>query len=39
MMLTADGAAFVNGELAPTASKEWAEGQRFLRLRLEAPIL
>ena len=39
MMLTADGAAFVNAELAPTAGKDWAEGQRFLTLRLEAPIL
>ena len=39
MMLTADGATFVNAELAPTAGKEWAEGQRFLTLRLEAPIL
>ena len=39
MALTADGAAFVNAELAPTAGKEWAEGQRFLTLRLEAPIL
>lgn len=39
MMLTADGAAFVNTELAPTAGNEWAEGQRFCTLRMEAPAL
>jgi len=39
LMLTADGAAFVNGQLTSTAGKEWAEGQHFCTLRMEAPAL